>query len=79
MEKIGLVAGLMAVIYALYQAIRGFILNRDISATTKKITLLDTIIEAKNGDIIEDEKKVKEASDAYENSKRNLNNGNGQH
>jgi len=64
--QVSLVIGFL---YALYAAIRGVILARDIQAGSKKITLLDTIIEAKNRDIVKDEQDVKEKSDAYEKSK----------
>lgn len=66
--QIGVILG---VLYALYASIRGFILNRDITQGSKKITLLDTIIEAKNRDIVQDEVDVREKSDAYEKSKSN--------
>lgn len=62
-------AAVLGVLFALYQAIRGFLLNRDISQAEKKTTLLQTIIDAKNGDIARDTEKVKEASDAYDKSK----------
>lgn len=64
--QVGVILG---VLYALYASIRNVILNRDIAQGSKKITLLDTIIEAKNRDIAVDEADVKEKSDAYEKSK----------
>lgn len=67
-------AVVIGVLFALYQAIRGFLLNRDIGQAEKKTTLLQTIIDAKGKDIAVDETKVKETSDAYEDNKRNYDN-----
>lgn len=62
-------AVIVGVLFALYQAIRGFLLNRDIGQAEKKTTLLQTIIDAKNTGIAKDTERVKEASDAYDKSK----------
>lgn len=65
--QLGVIIG---VLYALYAAIRNVILNRDISEANKKITLLDTIIEEKNRDIVKDEEDVRIKSEKYENGKK---------
>lgn len=70
MTNIAIVTTIIGFLYALYQAIRGSILDNDISHTEKKESLLQTIIDAKNMDIAKDRQDVKEKSDAYENSKR---------
>lgn len=65
---IGLI-GLFGGGFVLFQAIRGFLITKDISAGNRKINLIQTLIDAKNLDIAKDKEAVKEASDAYEASR----------
>lgn len=51
-----------------------YLRSRDAEQTVKKITLLDTVIEAKNIDITKDLLDVEEKSDAYEKIKSRGNN-----
>ncbi len=64
--NLGVVATIIIAVYALYRGLRDFLLNRDIGVASKKITLLDTVIEAKDLEIAKDEQKVREMSDAYD-------------
>lgn len=65
---VGLI-GLLGGGFVLFQAIRGFLITRDISAGNRKVNLIQTVIDAQNLKIAKDKEAVKEASDAYEDSK----------
>lgn len=60
-------------LYIVVQGVLSFLFKRDAAVSNKRVTLLDTVIDAKANDIVKDEQTVKEDSDAYEAIKRNRN------